>query len=125
MPLRQWRLNFGKGQTIAFIIGYDMCRIKNKVIGKGTNCGHDMLSNSPKRLNPKTDRPGRLKGFIIAKYLTKSSPQIAMRRLSIMENQSLPLLRRILPGSLGSESLLFVLLDPEGVEIRDPLRQVP
>lgn len=42
-----------------------------------------------------------------------------------MENQSLPLLRRILPGSLGSESLLFVLLDPEGVEIRDPLRQVP
>lgn len=102
-----------------------MCRIKNKVIGKGTNCGHDTLSNSPKRLNPKTDRPGRLKGFIIAKYLTKSSPQIAMRRLSIMENQSLPLLRRILPGSLGSESLLFVLLDPEGVEIRDPLRQVP
>ncbi|KAB8275875.1 hypothetical protein BDV30DRAFT_224653 [Aspergillus minisclerotigenes] len=77
MPLRQWRLNFGKGQTIAFIIGYDMCRIKNRVIGKGTNCGHDMLSNSPKRLNPKTDRPGQLKGFIIAKAFDGWSQSIA------------------------------------------------
>ncbi|KAE8139242.1 hypothetical protein BDV38DRAFT_270090 [Aspergillus pseudotamarii] len=43
MPLRQWRLNFGKGQTIAFIIGYDMCRGENRAIGNGTNCGHDIL----------------------------------------------------------------------------------
>ncbi|KAE8419525.1 hypothetical protein BDV36DRAFT_282171 [Aspergillus pseudocaelatus] len=54
-----------RGQTIAFIIGYDMCRReKKRVIGKGTNCGHDILSTSPKHHSVLSQRSGHFEGKI-------------------------------------------------------------